>query len=65
MYTGETFSIEELNASLISVNMGIMMFGVAMPSLYFAGMLLCLLMYWVNKILYLRFSLKTPGYGVD
>lgn len=65
MYTGEEFSIPELYSGFISVSLGIMMFGVAMPSLYFAGMLLCLLMYWVNKILYLRYSLKTPPFGVD
>ena len=41
-----------------------MLFGVAMPSLYFAGMVFCFSMYWLNKIFFLRIYKIPVKFGV-
>lgn len=43
----------------------IMLYSAAMPVLYCAGFLLCLAMYWSDKVLFLRHYKTPPKYGTE
>ena len=43
----------------------IMMYSAAVPILYVSGLLICLTMYWSDKVLFLRHYKLPPRYGRD
>ena len=64
-YTGKEIQYDNRFSVLIAMIWVIMMFSCAMPSLYLAGIVLCVSMYWTDKILLLRFYKIPPRHGSD
>lgn len=64
-YTGKEIQYDNRFSILIAMVWVIMMFSVAIPSLYCAGILLCFTMYWTDKVLLLRFFKIPPRHGSD
>lgn len=52
-------------SQLIALTMIIMLLGSAIPMLYFAGIVLCLCIYWGSKFLFLRYYRNPPKYGLE
>jgi len=42
----------------------ILMYSTTIPTLYIAGFLLCVVQYWSDKILFLRYYKTPPKYGL-
>lgn len=65
LYTGSELQIENRYSVLISMIFIILMYSTTIPTLYFAGFLLCVVQYWTDKVLFLRFYKTPPKYGIS
>jgi hypothetical protein len=58
---GVRFAIEDRYARLVGMVLVIITYSSTMPALYIAGMILCFVLYWVDKFMLLH-SYKNPSY---
>ena len=65
LYMGAIFQFENRYAQLIAMFFIIMMYSAAIPILYLSGFLICLCMYWSDKVLFLRHYRLPPRHGRD
>ena len=65
LYTGSEFDFDSRFSTLIAIIWVIMMFSAAMPTIYIAGILLCFVMYWVDKIILLKYNRAPPQFGTE
>lgn len=64
-YKGDHLAFENGYSSLIATTFIIMMYGSAMPLLYCAGFIICFILYWTDKILFLRYHTIPPRFSLD
>ena len=65
VYTGNEIEYDNRFSVLIAMIWVIFTFSAAMPTLYFAGFILCFTTYWTDKIMLLRFYRIPPRHGSD
>lgn len=65
MYTGSELPLTEALAEVTAINLTIMVFGAAMPMLYLAGIILCVVQYWSNKFMLFRYYRTPPKYDLQ
>ena len=63
VYTGGLIQYDSRYSVIIAMIWVIFMFSSTIPILYFAGFLLCLVMYWTDKLLFLKFYRLPPRHG--
>jgi len=63
LYSGKQIEYDNRLSVLIAMIWVVMMFSVAIPVLYLAGVLLCFFTYWTDKFLLLKFYRKPPRHG--
>ena len=62
---GPNFKIDERYAEIIAMLFIIMMYSASIPCLYISGSLICLTMYWSDKVLFIRYYKLPPRLGRD
>lgn len=65
MYLGPSFQLEERFARIIAFFFIALSYSAAMPTMYIIGCFFCFLIYWSDKILFLRFYKKPPLFNVS
>ena len=65
VYTGGQIEFDNRFSQLIAMIWVIMMFSAAIPVLYLAGFMLCFVIYWTDKTLFLKFYSIPPRFGSD
>ena len=65
VYTGGQIEFDNRFSQLIAMIWVIMMFSAAIPVLYLAGFMLCFVIYWTDKTLFLKFYRIPPRFGSD
>lgn len=65
VYTGRLIEYDNRLSQLISMIWVIMMFSAAIPMLYLAGVIICFVMYWADKALFMRVYKLPPKHGAD
>ena len=63
VYTGAQIEFDNRFSQLIAMIWVIMMFSAAIPVLYLAGFMLCFVIYWTDKTLFLKFYRIPPRHG--
>jgi hypothetical protein len=58
---GVRFAIEDRYARLVGMVLVIITYSSTMPALYIAGIILCFVLFWVDKFM-LIYSYKNPSY---
>ena len=65
LYMGAELKIDERYSEIIAMLFIVMMYSSAIPVLYIAGSLICMVMYWTDKALFLNYYKLPPRYGRD
>ena len=65
VYTGQQIEFDNRFSQLIAMIWVIMMFSAAIPVLYLAGFVLCFVIFWTDKTLFLKLYRIPPRHGSD
>lgn len=63
VYTGPLIQYDTRFSVMIAMIWVIMMFAAAIPFLYFSGAVLCFVLYWTDKTLFVKFFRTPPKHG--
>jgi hypothetical protein len=62
LYMGPQFTIANKYSALIALTLIVLTYTTSMPIMYFAAFIICLLAYWTDKFLFLRYYKNPPQY---
>jgi hypothetical protein len=65
MYIGPSMQLENRYSQIIGMTFIIMLYSASIPCLYLAGFIICITMYWSDKILFLRHWRTPPKFGIE
>lgn len=65
VYTGDNLEFTVRYALIIATWFMIMIYSLAIPFLYFAGLCIFISMYWTDKCLFVKFYKTPPRYGTE
>ena len=63
VYTGQLIQYDTRFSVMIAMIWVIMMFSAAIPMLYLSGFILCFVLYWTDKTLFIKFFRTPPKHG--